>query len=70
MCHGHDGLLLATPAAYPPEQCRQTCGLAARMAVAEAAWRDSLHAVTVADVVASLPPGLPERTRTLLARPR
>lgn len=56
--------------AVPPEQCRQACGLAARMATAEAAWRASLRAVTIADIVASLPPGLPERTRSLLARPR
>jgi Rrf2 family protein len=56
--------------ASPPEQCRQACGLAVRMAAAEAAWRDSLRAVTIADVVASLPPGVPDRTRALLARPR
>ncbi len=40
------------------------------MAEAEAAWRQSLAAVTIADIVASLPDGLPERTRSLLARPR
>jgi len=56
--------------ASPPEQCREACGLAVLMAAAEAAWRDSLRSVTVADVVASLPPGLPERTRALLARQR
>jgi Rrf2 family protein len=57
-------------AATPPEQCRETCGLAAVMAGAEAAWRQSLRAVTIADIVASLPDGVPERTRTLLARSR
>ena len=57
-------------AASPPEQCRKACGLAARMAEAEAAWRQSLRAVTIADIVASLPSGVPERTRALLARPR
>ena len=57
-------------AATPPEQCREACGLAARMAEAEAAWRQSLRAVTIADIVASLPQGVPERTRALLARPR
>jgi Rrf2 family protein len=57
-------------AATPPEQCREACGIAARMAVAEAAWRQSLRAVTIADIVASLPDGVPERTRALLARPR
>jgi hypothetical protein len=40
------------------------------MAAAEAAWRASLAAVTIADIVAGLPPGVPERTRALLARPR
>jgi Rrf2 family protein len=52
----------------PPDQCVATCGIAARMAEAEAAWRQSLSAVTVADIVESLPPGLPERTRALLTR--
>ena len=56
--------------AVPPEQCRATCGLAARMADAEAAWRQSLATVTIADIVASLPRELPGRTRALLARPR
>jgi Rrf2 family protein len=56
--------------AVPPEECRRTCGLAVQMATAEAAWRQSLRAVTIADIVASLPAGLPERTRSLLARPR
>lgn len=56
--------------AVPPEQCRNACGIAARMADAEAAWRRSLAMVTIADIVTSLPPGLPERTRALLARPR
>jgi Rrf2 family protein len=56
--------------AVPPEQCRQACGIAARMAQAEQAWRQSLAAVTVADIVGSLPRGLPERTRALLARTR
>jgi hypothetical protein len=40
------------------------------MAEAEAAWRQSLAGVTVADIVASLPRGIPDRTRALLARPR
>ncbi|HUN31018.1 MAG TPA: Rrf2 family transcriptional regulator [Trebonia sp.] len=56
--------------AVPPEECRTTCGLAAQMAQAEAAWRQSLGAVTIADIVASLPRGIPERTQALLARPR
>jgi hypothetical protein len=40
------------------------------MAAAEAAWRASLAEVTVADILASLPDGVPERTRALLARRR
>jgi Rrf2 family protein len=56
--------------ASPPEQCRQACGIAARMADAQAAWRASLAAVTIADIVETLPAGLPERTRALLARQR
>lgn len=52
--------------AMPPEQCRRACSIAARMAGAEAAWRRSLARVTVADIVGSLPRGIPERTRALL----
>jgi Rrf2 family protein len=55
--------------ASPPEQCRRTCGIAARMQVAEAAWRASLAGVTIADLVAGLPRGVPRRTQSLLARP-
>jgi Rrf2 family protein len=57
-------------AAAPPERCREMCGLAAKMAEAEAAWRASLAAVTIADVVATLPSDVPESTRALLTRPR
>lgn len=52
----------------PPEQCRRTCALAARMAEAEAAWRASLAGVTIADIVAGLPRGVARRTRELLVR--
>jgi len=55
--------------AAPPEQCRRTCALAARMAEAEAAWRTTLAGVTIADIVAGLPRGTPARTRALLTRP-
>jgi Rrf2 family protein len=54
--------------ALPPEQCRRTCGLAARVYDAEAAWRASLGGVSLADIVAELPRGVAERTRRLLAR--
>jgi Rrf2 family protein len=53
-----------------PDQCRTPCGLAVRMAAAEAAWRESLAGVTVADILAGLPAGVPGRTRALLARTR
>ena len=56
--------------AAPPEQCRRTCSIAASMAAAESAWRASLAAVTVADIVDGLPRGVPQRTRSLLTRPR
>lgn len=52
-----------------PEDCRQPCQLASVMARAHEAWRDSLRATTLADVVASLPDGVPARTRQLLGRP-
>jgi Rrf2 family protein len=55
--------------AAPPEQCRRTCALAARMAEAETAWRASLAGVTIADIVAGLPRGVAQRTRALLFRP-
>ena len=55
--------------ASPPEQCRKTCGIAARMSAAESAYRDSLAAVTIADILDGLPRGVPQRTRRLLARP-
>lgn len=54
--------------AVPPEQCSRACAFVVRMAEAEAAWRQSLATVTIADIVASLPRGVPERTRALLAR--
>ena len=54
--------------AAPPEQCRKTCGIAARMYAAEAAYRQSLAGVTIADIVAGLPRGVPQRTRRLHAR--
>lgn len=56
--------------AVSPEQCVRTCQIAARMAGAEAAYRHALANVTIADIVASLPEGLPEQTRALLARSR
>ncbi|GAB3651985.1 RrF2 family transcriptional regulator [Glycomyces tarimensis] len=52
--------------ALPPEDCRSTCILAVKMAEAHEAWRRSLAAVTLADVLDSLPDWVPARTRSLL----
>lgn len=51
-----------------PQDCRTMCGIAVQLHAAEAAWRASLRKVTVADIVAGLPSGVPERTRRLLTR--
>jgi Rrf2 family protein len=56
--------------AAPAEQCLEPCMLAVTMRTAHEAWRASLASVTLADVVATLPDGVPERTRRLLARDR
>jgi Rrf2 family protein len=52
--------------ALPPEDCRRTCVLAEKMAEAHEAWRASLAGVTLAEIVASLPPSAPSRTRLRL----
>jgi Rrf2 family protein len=52
--------------ALPPEDCRNTCVLAQKMAEAHHAWRHSLAAVTLADILAELPPTAPARTRSRL----
>jgi Rrf2 family protein len=52
--------------AAPPEQCRKTCGIAAHLNGAEAAWRASLADVTLNEIVAGLPLGTAQRTRALL----
>ncbi|MFD0203474.1 MULTISPECIES: RrF2 family transcriptional regulator [Saccharothrix] len=53
--------------ALPPQDCRDTCVLAAKMADAHEAWRRTLAAESLADVLAVLPPTAPARTRSLLA---
>jgi Rrf2 family protein len=53
--------------ALPPEECRRTCILAEKMAEAHDAWRRSLAGVTLADILATLPPSAPPRTRLRLA---
>jgi Rrf2 family protein len=52
--------------ALPPEECRRTCVLAEKMAQAHEAWRRSLAAVTLADILDSLPASAPARTRLRL----
>lgn len=53
--------------ALRPEECRRTCVLAEKMAEAHEAWRGSLAGVTLADILATLPPSAPRRTRLRLA---
>ncbi|MGI5417559.1 RrF2 family transcriptional regulator [Actinomadura luteofluorescens] len=53
--------------ALPAAECREPCVLAAKMADAHQAWRDSLSGVTLADVLDTLPPSAPARTRSRLA---
>jgi Rrf2 family protein len=52
--------------ALPPEECERICVLAEKMAEAHQAWRRSLAAVSLADILAELPPSAPARTRSLL----
>jgi Rrf2 family protein len=54
--------------ALPPEDCRSTCILAAKMAEAHDAWRRSLAGVSLADVIDTLPRAAPGRTRSILTR--
>ena len=53
--------------ALPAKDCKNTCILARKMADAHEAWRQSLAADTLADILAELPPGIPARTRSRLA---
>jgi Rrf2 family protein len=56
--------------ALPPEDCRSICVLAQKMADAHEAWRRSLAGVSLADILATLPPTAPARTRSRLTPPR
>ncbi|MFY1691607.1 RrF2 family transcriptional regulator [Plantactinospora sp. WMMB782] len=53
--------------ALSPEECRNTCVLAEKMAEAHDAWRRSLAGVSLADIIATLPRTAPARTRARLA---
>lgn len=52
--------------ALPPEECRSPCILATKMAEAHDAWRRTLAGTSVADIVDTLPPSVPPRTRQRL----
>ncbi|MFG1931996.1 RrF2 family transcriptional regulator [Mycobacterium sp. NPDC048908] len=54
--------------ALPAEECQERCILATIMGRAHEAWLTSLASCTLADIVDTLPPEIPERTRRLLAR--
>lgn len=56
--------------ALPREECEDTCVLARKMADAHQAWRRSLAGSSLADILATLPPGAPARTRARLAAAR
>ena len=53
--------------ALPAAECRDTCVLAAKMADAHSAWRQSLERTTLADVLTEIPATAPARTRAKLA---
>ncbi|MEV0715424.1 Rrf2 family transcriptional regulator [Asanoa sp. NPDC050611] len=52
--------------ALRPEECQSTCVLAQKMTEAHDAWRHSLAGVSLADIIATLPPTAPARTRSRL----
>ncbi|MFB9238734.1 RrF2 family transcriptional regulator [Plantactinospora siamensis] len=52
--------------ALPAAQCREPCILAAKMAEAHEAWRRTLAATSLADIIATLPASTPRRTRARL----
>ncbi|NUR25038.1 MAG: Rrf2 family transcriptional regulator [Catenulispora sp.] len=52
--------------ALPREDCQDSCVLARKMADAHDAWRQSLAAVSLADILDEIPAGAPARTRRIL----
>ncbi|KNB50737.1 RrF2 family transcriptional regulator [Streptomyces caatingaensis] len=56
--------------AFAPEECRTPCLIATKMAAAHEAWRRSLAGVSIADLLAEIPPSAPARTRSRLAGTR
>lgn len=60
------------PLPASPEACKVPCGIAKVMATAERAWRDSLRAVTIGDLAATVDSTLPgtwDSVRNWLASP-
>ncbi|WP_255953719.1 RrF2 family transcriptional regulator [Streptomyces odontomachi] len=53
--------------ALRPEQCTRPCGVSSVMSEAYDAWRATLRAVTLTDLVGRMPRGLQERNRALMA---
>ncbi|CAM03811.1 BadM/Rrf2 family transcriptional regulator [Saccharopolyspora erythraea NRRL 2338] len=49
--------------AVPPEKCTSPCGIAAVMAQAHEAWRDTLRRTTIADLVGQVPDDIRARNR-------
>jgi Rrf2 family protein len=54
-------------AALAPEECDKPCAINTVMAQAANAWRASLKAVTIADLVERLPPNVRERDQALVS---
>jgi hypothetical protein len=52
--------------ALPPDECRGPCILAVMMTGAHQAWRATLAATIVADILATLPPATPLHARSRL----
>ena len=52
--------------ALPAEECQNPCILAEKMTEAHEAWRHSLAATSLAEIIAALPPSAPPRTRLRL----
>lgn len=55
--------------ALPPERCTSACPIAQVMYDADAAWRDSLRSVTVADIADKLPAWTRRRIHSFLDDP-
>lgn len=52
--------------ALPADECRGPCILAEKMAEAYESWRKTLAGTSLADIMATLPPSAPSRTRSRL----